>query len=410
MSKTKIDHFKKMCIERTGYELKNMTGKADMCNSLYKLMDLSPNEVSDEMEEVYRDFVWQYFMRNNKTTRRLFRRKDKSQKRLFDHFMFTDGYSASVAMTDKPVRCTKDFVPKKFKKKKFASIDEREDDDDIPLLDPSNVGELIHVLAGDAVLVACDPGKNAILTTVGGDGEHKRVLRYTRAQRDREIGVSKRRRRSEAILRNTLVSSSFPEAVRNEFEDGGSVITIIKVLKEYLRRFSACSCDLDTFAEYVKARMYVEVELGSLYARNIFRGMRFTSKIREHVSEKRFFDQLKATYARTPDTTIVPIVGNWGARPNLRNQAPSPGVGFHRRLKAAFPHTRKVGEWFTSSFCYHCEEPVEHWHNKWSLVKCSYAQCPHRWWQRDVLGALNIWKQACHLLRHAAYHPRFCFL
>ena len=65
--------------------------------------------------------------------------------------------------------------------------------------------------------------------------------------------------------------------------------------------------------------------------------------------------------------------GDWGRHPNLKNQAPTPGIGL-RRLLHAFPGilTVTVREWYTSSYCPCCQTSVEEARGKHALLRC----CP----------------------------------
>jgi len=41
------------------------------------------------------------------------------------------------------------------------------------------------------------------------------------------------------------------------------------------------------------------------------------------------------------------------------------------------------------------------------LLQCTNQQCSCRWWNRDVLGALNILKTGEHALRTGSWDPAF---
>ena len=87
----------------------------------------------------------------------------------------------------------------------------------------------------------------------------------------------------------------------------------------------------------------------------------------------------------------VIMYGDWGRRPNLKHQAPSPGIGL-RRILHATPGivTITVREAYTLSFCPRCAGHVDNDRGSHGLMLCD--NCGVRW-SRDVLGAKNIVSQ-----------------
>jgi hypothetical protein len=134
-----------------------------------------------------------------------------------------------------------------------------------------------------------------------------------------------------------------------------------------------------------------------------------------------FVEEIKKKYGTRPshkpgtsDDNVVqspPIVifyGDWGRRPNLKNQAPSPGIGLRRLLEASEGIvTVTVHEAYTSSYCPNCEGPVSEGRGKHGLLKCDHTAVCGTYWSRDVLGALNIRTKGLHLWNHATKHPLF---
>ena len=93
---------------------------------------------------------------------------------------------------------------------------------------------------------------------------------------------------------------------------------------------------------------------------------------------------------------IVVGWGNWGRSPNLKGSAPTPGIGFRRRAQTRF-QTVTVDEHFTSQDCPCCgERKLENPKigkeqvSKHHLLHCRNEACQCRWWNRNVVGSLNI--------------------
>lgn len=94
--------------------------------------------------------------------------------------------------------------------------------------------------------------------------------------------------------------------------------------------------------------------------------------------------------------TLLCGYGNWGRNPNLKNNAPTPGIGLRRRFDQKIP-TITVCEKNTSQTCPCCgvkglvnekvgEDNIEKHH----LLCCTNSSCECRWWNRNVVGSYNI--------------------
>ena len=102
---------------------------------------------------------------------------------------------------------------------------------------------------------------------------------------------------------------------------------------------------------------------------------------------------------------VTILYGDWGRQPNLKHQAPSPGIGL-RRILHATPGivTITVREAYTSSFCPRCGGHVDNDRGVHGLLRCD--TCGVRW-SRDVVGAKNILAKGMHLLTTRTAHPTF---
>ncbi|KAI8822285.1 hypothetical protein BJ741DRAFT_517712, partial [Chytriomyces cf. hyalinus JEL632] len=73
-------------------------------------------------------------------------------------------------------------------------------------------------------------------------------------------------------------------------------------------------------------------------------------------SESKLANNIRSKF-KDGDRELVLCWGNWGMTPNIKNQAPTPGVGI-RRIMARHFKTVTVDEWYTSSVCPHCNSEV----------------------------------------------------
>jgi hypothetical protein len=100
--------------------------------------------------------------------------------------------------------------------------------------------------------------------------------------------------------------------------------------------------------------------------------------------------------------------GDWGRRPDLKHQAPTPEIGLSRLLDATEGITTvTINEAYTSSFCPNCEGPVTESRGQHGLLRCEHTIVCGTYWSRDVVGALNIRAKGLHLWHHARPHPLF---
>jgi hypothetical protein len=118
------------------------------------------------------------------------------------------------------------------------------------------------------------------------------------------------------------------------------------------------------------------------------------------LDEVRENNKLRNIIAREPEqkqnTKIMIGWGNWGANPNLKGNAPTPGIGFKRRAQKHFMIATTPEHW-TSQTCPCCqtmtlENPeVGKTHvEKHHLLRCTNEHCQCRYWNRNVVGSFNI--------------------
>ena len=248
-------------------------------------------------------------------------------------------------------------------------------------------------------LLSCDPGKGALATVTDGSGK---VISYTAAQRRVESGTKEHARELRRLLE---VRESPARRTAGELQRSiGATPNQPDAASS-----SSKSCVQATYEHYLLTRAVVSTELTTFFRRPLFREQRYDAYVGRRASVDRFASRIKTAFGAVGAI----LYGDWGRSPNLRHQPPSPGVGLRRSLCSHFK-VYLVHEAYTSSVCPRCHShdltkprsdgggaAVHH------LLKCSNDRCSCRWWNRDVLGALNILECGEHALRTGLWHPVF---
>ena len=246
-----------------------------------------------------------------------------------------------------------------------------------------------------------DPGKTVILHLTGAVNGRRKSLRYTSGQRKFETGGGQRMKRARE---KKLVGATPPT-----YEGIALRATTIKAVEEgILRTCSPRAASLPAFREYVRKRDAVRTTLEAQYSRKVFRWGRFMAWAKRDQSVERFAKKIVETFGSGGKQVVI-FYGDWGRNPNLKNQAPTPGIGLRRLLHAA-PGilTITVRETYTSSYCPLCASEVDNARGVHGLLKCESPGCG-MYWARDELGSSNIMAKARYLLAHPGTpHPQFC--
>ena len=409
-----------------GFPLPGLTNMGDVCGGLQKLS--GPGRLITPIDEQrYMDALWTYLGRfNGRKAMRLCPLFQVTQRKmavagspmmLFDHSIATDGYSVSLGVTDGAVRGRHGFVPScrdsSAKKKTTGAqivIDESGVPTDastgMPILTPETAAYWAGRFQNDPKLAGSkktggDPGKGVLLQLVDGN---RKNLRYTAKQRTFDAGGGKRAQRLQAA-RTKKLPNVLP------CYEGVPVDPRIKSIEEgLLRTCSPKAASLPAFREYVRKRDAVRGALEALYARKVFRWGRFMAWATRDLSVKRFAEKIVETYGSGGKPVVV-FYGDWGRNPNLKNQAPTPGIGLRRLLhKFGGILTITVREMYTSSYCPCCYAEVDNARGVHGLLKCvrGRAEGCGMYWARDVLGANNILAKAMYMLGHPGNpHPLF---
>lgn len=186
---------------------------------------------------------------------------------------------------------------------------------------------------------------------------------------------------------------------------------------QVMNRYTKKSCLLDVFSRYASNRKRKEYEFQKLYGHQMFREFKFTTYCRQKSSESRFAKKVQKTFENASGETKKCMTqkmnenrscqatkgfiigwGDWGKQTNLKNLAPTPGIGIRRRFEGWFK-TITINEHYTSKTCPCCagepslEKAIINNTEKHHLLRCSNDTCTSRWWNRNVVGSFNILKR-----------------
>lgn len=178
---------------------------------------------------------------------------------------------------------------------------------------------------------------------------------------------------------------------------------------------SKMSCKLVTFEKYLTARSRDQHLFDEFFSLPCHRRRKFRAQLGENSSEDKLVNRISKTFNPKGDKTLVLFYGNWGQHPNMKNQAPTTGIGLRRRLAKRF-QTYTVDERYTSSICPCCDGELGHPPMKRNggevileihhLLRCKNETCG-KFWQRDVMAVSNFKRQVQHGLKFGENDPVF---
>jgi hypothetical protein len=320
----------------------------------------------------------------------------------------TNGYAVSVSYIDVDAWGEGRMKRKGVKRRKKKSTD-----DEFPNTLKMEKAERARLLDEKAIkLLFVDPGKDNIVSI--GDGSRQETgkkkahwVRYTNMQRRVESTSKRSRNELQEQLRRPIP---------RRFHDKHGNCTY-RSLQETLIDTDSRSCLAAKFEGYLRQRDVVNGALVHFYCLKRFRRASYRAFWGVRSSEMRFWDHVLKTFS-DGSRKLVLVWGDWGRCPNLRNNAPTPGIGFRRGCP--FESVTQREAW-TSSTCFCCSSRrMENFLSRprvrkgravelgvHGLLRCPNAACEHRYWQRDVAGFMNIRKNAMHCLQHNSIHPSF---
>jgi hypothetical protein len=331
----------------------------------------------------------------------------QQQMMVFNNVIDTDGVSVSIHYV-KPelygqTRFNGGFKVRKTSQKQQKQAAKCAGSSYITALDEE---QRLALLGSGRQFAFVDPGKKAIVVARQG----RKTVTYTSRQRCAESGQTKHRLELQRRLRTV------GEGQHHSYKDIQARIGIIQEDPEHRRSHS--SCVTSRFGEYLQTRRAVSDVLRAFYQTSVFRRQRYDAYCGRRSSEDKLIWRLKKAFGEK----VVLIYGDWGRNPNLRHQPPSPGIGLRRRLASQFT-VLLAHEAYTSSICPACgDRHLTHPRQRmlrsrktgqmeacdiWHLKKCGNPMCNHPWWNRDILGTLNIERTGMHAMRTGAWHPAF---
>jgi hypothetical protein len=400
----------------------------------------------------------------------------------FAHSISTDGYSVTLVCTNESVRGRKKTFRSgaSTRVREAASKKENENDEsfpatvrrEFPLLTAQTVPDVLRYLKEElgcedvekaqTRFVGGDPGKNVLLALVD---EFRRKVRYTSGQRRRETDGGSHRRVVHArrgkpgkkTSRKPMPSSRMRRkettrlyAAANISARDTNTLPGRTTRKQHTRRtpymhayaraagleaemsrrhLTPRTADPMHLCKYFAFREACRGVFENTYTRPVFRALRFTAHTKRRKSVEAFAERILEKYGTPPSTSshhhhhqsrhVVVMYGDWGRRPNLKHQAPSPGIGLRRILHGYLGRsgqkivTITVRETFTSSYDPDTLAPASEARGTHCLLRqdetASVGGKPRKgvYWSRDVLGALNILRKGTYLLRHGTAHPVF---
>jgi len=325
--------------------------------------------------------------------------------KVFDNLIDTDSVSVSIHYVSSSLFGVTRFNggSKKLKAAQKAHAQKEKAKGSVYVTDLSD-NDRIAILCDGSKKVASDPGKACIAKLTDGSGA---ALSYTSAQRRVESGSKAYAERRGRMLDVPLRGLQGGHAGRSAGTLQSSIGKVHTDAGPVTR--SSKSTILEHYEHYLRTRLLVAEDLKTFYNRAVFRIMRHDVFVGRRASEERFFSKAKATFG--VDACI--LYGDWGRNPNLKHQPPSPGIGFRRRMCSHF-RVLLVHEAYTSSVCPRCktrgmthprtDSRIKEIHH---LLLCPNLGCSCPWWNRDILGALNILKTGMHALRTGSWDPAF---
>jgi len=308
------------------------------------------------------------------------RRQKRRQKNVyeFDHAILTDGTSLSLQLIIQGGAGKKTFSGRKVqsKPKKNTNVP-----DDKFTKDELNVKK---TLGGD-------PGKGNILSLT--DGYTK--LTYTSNQRRKDTRLKQRQETAQKF---------------KKYKEYG------KFESEVLSKTTHRTISPQLFKEYVHTKESRQDDAKAIYSRPFFRQQKFTTYCLKKSSEDKFIKRIFDVFSKPAQITkeskaqcLDPIMrancqktardksdivigyGGWGQSCNLKGSASSPGIGFRRIINRHYK-TKTINEHYTSQVCASCGYKAEK-QEKHHLLRCKNENCRCRFWNRDMLGSLNILKR-----------------
>ena len=386
---------------------------------LTDLFDKSTTALAgSKLSDLDKAHIWNYYFKLDMHCFTSRKNNSNSPYYQFDFAIVTDGISCSIqqaiAKSDPVYRIDKDapIVPNVY-------IEDAKED-----------LESLRTMR----VVGCDPGKQDLLYFASPNGKRpdstkkrgklKTVdrFRYSHAQRKFE---------TKTKWFNSLQDQE--KQIQGEI-DGKTVDEWQHQLSFYQRK----STKLETLKNYIREKNLVNSKLLRFWAKEIFRKLKWKAKCLKQKSEAKMMNAFKSKFG-PPETTVIAL-GNWSQNRAMVGTEPTKGKSFRVLFKKFGYKTYMVNEYRTSKCCFNCGKELEHHflsipnpklrvdtktkqttqcrctgclnpaeekveakpkHEQRATIKChGLTRCSDcvksrgQYWNRDLNGALNIWKIA----------------
>ena len=336
--------------------------KADLFNSIDTIKKKHPKiNINASNSFDFKTEFWKFFCKfeSNKHSKNLL----ECSKYVFNNTILTDGFGVSILQIRKDRKGTNCKSNKKTKTKIK----------DCEYLDELKQNELEYI-QNSTNIVVIDPGKKNILYLSDGQkgGKH---LRYTYQQRRRETKIKENKHQLVKMKKEKNIDN-----IENEI------------------KYNSKSCKLDEVIKYIKENKEFVEKVNEFYQDISHREMRYRTQKHAIISEQKLMSNIKKTFETDKPLTLV--YGNWSCKKQLRNFAPTPGIGLRRKLAKKF-NVYILDEYCTSCKCAECHQETDYTKtreyekdgekktvNVHSLLRCQNEECS-KLWNRDVSATVN---------------------
>ena len=313
------------------------------------------------------ELSWSFFL---KTTMHCFRPNNKTYQ--FNYMIETDGVACSILLV------RKDVAGKRIKPKQTNLECKEQYITDAPKEELQN-----------KALVGIDPNKSDLIYCTQEVGmKDLKTLRYTQNQRRKETKTKLFRDKRNKLKAETKYNNKTVQELETE-----------------LSVYNKKTLDFQNFLAYVTKKNEINAILLPYYEQELFRKMKFNSKINATRSEDRMINRFKDKFG-SPEEVVIGF-GDWEQKQQMKYKEPTKGIGMRKLFRKAGYKVYLVDEFRTSCRCYNCGGECEHsnerkqtnprsWMRKereyisvHGLLKCKTCNV---WWNRDKNSSLNIQK------------------
>jgi len=238
--------------------------------------------------------------------------------------------------------------------------------------------------------VGGDPGKHDLVHLADGtqritDNGNKKynTLRYTQRNRNH-------------VLKSLWYANKLKQLKGSYTE----VIPEIDSIQQRLSDSNSRSCFMDSFKEYVEAKLEMNSKTGTLCKEELYRKLKWYKFINTQRSESQFMNRFKEMYGNS-DVTV--LMGDW-SKTSIKGLPPTKGKGLRTMFRKYGIPVLLVNEYNTSKKLYQTGQELENFLKirlKNKIREChgllrsksAIISKSGQWLQivnRDINGALNI--------------------